>query len=65
MPKNKTHSGASKRFKVSGRGKLLRQQANRRHLLEHKSTRRTRRLDGTESVAAVDVPRVKRLLGLA
>ncbi|MGW5316881.1 50S ribosomal protein L35 [Nocardia thailandica] len=65
MPKNKTHSGASKRFKASGRGKLLRQQANRRHLLEHKSTRRTRRLDGTESVAAVDVPRVKRLLGLA
>ncbi|MEU8900044.1 50S ribosomal protein L35 [Nocardia goodfellowii] len=64
MPKMKSHSGASKRFKVSGRGKLLRQQANRRHLLEHKSTRRTRRLDGTESVAAVDVPRVKRLLGL-
>ncbi|GAB2666991.1 50S ribosomal protein L35 [Nocardia goodfellowii] len=60
----KSHSGASKRFKVSGRGKLLRQQANRRHLLEHKSSRRTRRLDGTESVAAVDVPRVKRLLGL-
>ncbi|MBP2193515.1 MULTISPECIES: 50S ribosomal protein L35 [Nocardia] len=64
MPKMKSHSGASKRFKVSGRGKLLRQQANRRHLLEHKSSRRTRRLDGTESVAAVDVPRVKRLLGL-
>ncbi|AFU00576.1 MULTISPECIES: 50S ribosomal protein L35 [Nocardia] len=64
MPKMKSHSGASKRFKVSGKGKLLRQQANRRHLLEHKSTRRTRRLDGTEAVASVDVPRVKRLLGL-
>ncbi|MFQ6394092.1 50S ribosomal protein L35 [Nocardia sp. KC 131] len=64
MPKMKSHSGASKRFKVTGRGKLLRQQANRRHLLEHKSSRRTRRLDGTESVASVDVPRVKRLLGL-
>ena len=64
MPKMKSHSGASKRFKVSGRGKLLRQQANRRHLLEHKSTRRTRRLDGTAAVASVDVPRVKRLLGL-
>ncbi|WP_228000707.1 50S ribosomal protein L35 [Nocardia australiensis] len=64
MPKMKSHSGASKRFKVSGRGKLLRQQANRRHNFEHKSTRRTRRLDGTESVASVDVPRVKRLLGL-
>ena len=65
MPKNKTHSGAKKRFKVTGLGKLLREQANRRHLLEHKSSRRTRRLEGTESVASVDVPRVKRLLGLA
>ncbi|MFD6218737.1 bL35 family ribosomal protein, partial [Nocardia salmonicida] len=34
-------------------------------LPEHKSSRRTRRLEGTESVASVDVPRVKRLLGLA
>ncbi|MFC8528632.1 MULTISPECIES: 50S ribosomal protein L35 [Nocardia] len=64
MPKMKSHSGASKRFKVSGRGKLLRQQANRRHLLEHKSSRRTRRLDGVESVSVADVPRVKRLLGI-
>ncbi|NMN95153.1 50S ribosomal protein L35 [Antrihabitans stalactiti] len=64
MPKMKSHSGASKRFKVSGRGKLLREQANRRHLLEHKSSRRTRRLEGTESVAKVDAPRIKRLLGI-
>ena len=64
MPKMKSHSGASKRFKVSGRGKLLRQQANRRHLLEHKSSRRTRRLDGTEDVSANDAPRIKRLLGI-
>ncbi|MET8798155.1 50S ribosomal protein L35 [Nocardia fusca] len=64
MPKMKSHSGASKRFKVTGKGKLRRQQANRRHLLEHKPTRRTRRLDGTESVAASDVRRVKKLLGI-
>ncbi|NNH75738.1 50S ribosomal protein L35 [Nocardia uniformis] len=64
MPKMKSHSGASKRFKVTGSGKLVRQQANRRHLLEHKSSRRTRRLDGTEVVAKADVPRVKKLLGL-
>lgn len=64
MPKMKTHSGASKRFKVSGKGKLLRQQANRRHLFEHKPTRRTRRLDGVEVVASADVRRVKKLLGL-
>jgi large subunit ribosomal protein L35 len=64
MPKMKSHSGASKRFKVTGKGKLRRQQANRRHLLEHKPSRRTRRLDGTESVAASDVRRVKKLLGI-
>ncbi|WP_067655594.1 50S ribosomal protein L35 [Nocardia harenae] len=64
MPKMKSHSGASKRFKVSGKGKLLRQQANRRHLLEHKPSRRTRRLDGIESVSAADGPRIKRLLGI-
>ncbi len=63
MPKSKSHSGASKRFKVSGSGKLLRQRANRRHLLEHKSSRRTRRLDGVADVAPADVNRVKRLLG--
>ncbi|MGW5383838.1 50S ribosomal protein L35 [Nocardia sp. NPDC003963] len=64
MPKMKSHSGASKRFKVTGKGKLRRQQANRRHLLEHKSSRRTRRLEGTESVSAPDVRRVKKLLGI-
>ena len=64
MPKSKTHSGTSKRFKVSGSGKILRQKAGRRHLLEHKSSRVTRRLDGKAVVSPNDVPRVKRLLGL-
>jgi large subunit ribosomal protein L35 len=64
MPKNKTHSGTAKRVKVSGSGKLLREQANRRHLLEHKATKRTRRLAGVVEVAKSDVKRIKRLLGL-
>ena len=46
MPKAKTHSGASKRFRRTGTGKIVRQKANRRHLLEHKASKRTRRLDG-------------------
>ena len=37
MPKNKTHSGTKKRFHLTGTGKVMREQANRRHLLEHKS----------------------------
>ncbi|MBS4100917.1 50S ribosomal protein L35 [Tsukamurella paurometabola] len=63
MPKNKSHSGTSKRFKLSGSGKVLRQKAGRRHLLEHKSSRVTRRLDGVAEVAPADMRRVKKLLG--
>jgi large subunit ribosomal protein L35 len=62
MPKAKTHSGASKRFRATGSGKIVRQKANRRHLLEHKSSRRTRRLEGRTVVAANDTKRVKKLL---
>jgi large subunit ribosomal protein L35 len=63
MPKNKTHSGTSKRIKVTGSGKLLREKAGKRHLLEKKPSNVTRRLGGTTSVAKNDVARVKKLLG--
>ena len=63
MPKMKTHSGASKRFKMTGSGKLRRQKAGRRHLLEHKPSTLTRRLAGTEDVAKADVKKVRKLLG--
>ena len=63
MPKNKTHSGASKRLKVTGSGKVLRQKAGTRHKLEKKSSKETRRLAGTVEVAKSDLKRVKRLLG--
>jgi large subunit ribosomal protein L35 len=63
MPKNKTHSGMKKRVKVTGTGKLLTEQAGKRHLLERKSSRITRRLTGTVEVAPADTRRVKRLLG--
>jgi large subunit ribosomal protein L35 len=48
---------------VTGKGKLLKEQAGRRHLLERKSSRITRRLAGTVEFAKADVRRVKRLLG--
>ncbi|MFD8262696.1 50S ribosomal protein L35 [Streptomyces griseoluteus] len=63
MPKNKSHSGASKRFKVTGSGKVLRERAGKRHLLEHKSSRVTRRLTGTVELAPADAKKVKKLLG--
>ena len=63
MPKNKTHSGMKKRVKVTGSGKLLTERAGKRHLLERKPSRLTRRLSGTEEISAADAPRVKKLLG--
>ena len=63
MPKNKTHSGAKKRFRITGSGKLMREQTNARHYLEHKSSRRTRRLALDQVVAPADAPKIKKLLG--
>jgi len=63
MPKFKPHTGTGKRVKVTGRGKIVTEQAGKRHLLEVKSSRRTRRLTGTVELAKVDVKRVNRLLG--
>ncbi|WP_026208170.1 50S ribosomal protein L35 [Catelliglobosispora koreensis] len=63
MPKMKSHSGMGKRVKVTGSGKIVAEQAGKRHLLEGKSSRRTRRLTGTVEVAKADVPRIKKMLG--
>ena len=62
MPKQKTHSGAKKRFKVTGSGKIMREQAGKRHLLERKSSQLTRRLTGTAELAPQDAKKVKKLL---
>ena len=63
MPKQKSHSGASKRFRITGSGKVMRRRAGRNHLLEHKSSRRTRRLYDEVEMAPADVKKIKRLLG--
>ncbi|MBV8540588.1 MAG: 50S ribosomal protein L35 [Pseudonocardiales bacterium] len=63
MPKNKTHRGTAKRVRLSATGRLLRQRAGKRHLLEKKPSRVTRRLDGVVEVAPQDKKRVRKLLG--
>ncbi len=63
MPKMKTHSGAKKRIRVTGSGKLMRERAGKRHLNEHKSSRRTRRLSVDVPVAKADVKTARKLLG--
>ena len=63
MPKVKTSSGAKKRFKVTGAGKLLRRHAMRSHNLEHKSPKRKRHLGQPTILKPDDTKRVKKLLG--
>ena len=64
MPKMKTDRGAAARFKVTGTGKLRRRKAFRSHLLEKKSSVRTRRLGREAEVAPADRRNVRRLLGI-
>ena len=63
MPKMKTHSGAKKRFRVTGSGKIMRRQAGKMHLNEHKPTKRPRRLSGDVVVSSADVKTARKLLG--
>jgi len=63
MPKMKSHSGAGKRFRITGSGKLRRQKSGMRHNLERKPSTLTRRLSGTTGVSKADQKRAKKLLG--
>ena len=63
MPKQKTHSGAKKKFKVTATGRLLRRHGMRSHYLEKKPQKKKRAFDKAEVVAENDVREVKRLLG--
>ena len=63
MRKQKTHSGAKQRFKITGTGKLLRRRAMASHILEKKSAKRKRRFRRDHALASEDVRGVKKLLG--
>lgn len=63
MPKMKSHKGARKRFKVTGRGEVKRGQAHKRHILTKKTSKRKRGLRRSALIATRgDVKRMKRLL---
>ena len=62
MPKMKTHSGAKKRFKLTGKGKVKARHAMTSHILEKKSPKRKRRLSNDFEIAKQDQKRVKELL---
>lgn len=64
MPKIKTHSGAKKRFKLTGKGKVKFKRAKMRHILEHKPKSMKRKARKTGYLSASDEREAKRLLGL-
>ncbi|ALS74357.1 50S ribosomal protein L35 [Planococcus sp. CP5-4] len=62
MPKMKSHSGASKRFKKTGTGKVKRNRSHTSHLFANKSTKQKRKLRKGSLVSAGDLKRIKSLI---
>lgn len=64
MPKVKTKSGAKKRFKLTGTGKIKRKHAYKSHILTKKETKQKRNLTHDAIVDKTDVKRVKKMLNI-
>ena len=64
MPKLKTKSGAKKRFKVTGTGKVKHKRAFKNHILTKKETKQKRRLSQKSLVHKSDMDNVKAMLVL-
>ncbi len=62
MPKQKTNSGAKKRFSLTGTGRVKRKKAFASHILTKKSPKRKRNLRETTLVSRVDEARVKKMI---
>lgn len=64
MPKVKTRKSATKRFKVTGTGKLMRGRSFNRHLRVKKSRKQKRRLKGEIEITGVFAKKLKRRMGV-
>jgi len=62
MPKMKTHSGAAKRFKKTGTGKLKRGHANTSHLAANKTQKQKRKLRKSGLVSKGDMKRIGQMI---
>ena len=60
MPKLKTKSGAKKRFKVTGTGKVLYQHSRKRHGMIKRTNKQIRQLRGTGVMFKTDGERVRK-----
>jgi large subunit ribosomal protein L35 len=59
MPKLKTKSGAKKRFKITGTGKVIYAQAGKRHGMIKRTTKQIRNLRGTKVLFKTDGDNIK------
>ena len=64
MPKVKTKSGAKKRFKLTGTGKIKRKHAFKSHILTKKETTQKRNLTKSGLVSKADTRNVKTMLNI-
>jgi large subunit ribosomal protein L35 len=64
MPKMKTNSGAKKRFRLTGTGKIKRKHAYKSHILTKKSTKRKRNLTSWTTIDSTNESNVKLMLGM-
>jgi large subunit ribosomal protein L35 len=64
MPKMKTNSGAKKRFKLTGSGKIKRKHAYHSHILTKKTTKRKRNLGSWTVIDKTNENNVKLMLGM-
>jgi large subunit ribosomal protein L35 len=64
MPKMKTNSGAKKRFKLTGTGKIKRKHAYKSHILTKKSTKQKRNLGYWTIIDSTNLKNVKLLLNM-
>lgn len=62
MPKMKTNSGAKKRFRLTGKGKVKFKRAYHSHILTSKTTKKKRKQRRQRIMSAADAKRIKRLL---
>ena len=62
MAKMKSHRGASKRFKITGTGKVKRHKAYKSHILTKKSAKRKRGLRQSTILTSADQKRMKNVL---
>ena len=62
MPKQKTHKGTKKRFRLTGTGKAMHRQAGTSHLAARMSQKRKRNLRGTASVDETMIPSITKAL---